>query len=309
MTVVRVSAPGKVNLFFRVGALGLDGFHDVASIYQAVNVREAVSVESAEEWSIRVSGDISERQLASVPTGSDNLVVRAADAISKVSKLENTKPLKFEITKRVPVAGGMGGGSADAAAALVAIDRLWQTGLNNDELHAAAASLGADVPFALMGGTALGTGRGEILEAIENVGSFNWVLVSNANGLSTPSVYKRLDEIRILLGQDPAKISKPEIPPAMLTALSSGDANLLAPFLHNDLQVAAIDLLPELQQTLDEGLAAGAIAAMVSGSGPTVALLVTDAVTAIRVSNQLQAKGYSALATMGPVIGTQIEDN
>jgi 4-diphosphocytidyl-2-C-methyl-D-erythritol kinase len=306
---VSASAPGKVNLFFAVGALGADGYHQVVSIYQALNLREAVTVNFAESWQIAVSGSIPEEQLAQVPTDEENLVVRAAKALLDHSVASQGSAVNFHIFKNVPVAGGMGGGSADAAAALMAVSELANMNLNKEQLHRIASELGADVPFSLLGGTAVGTGHGTELTQIEKVKPVNWVLVTNPKGLSTPSVYRKLDEMRSAKNQDPTKVATPVVPQELIAALQSGDAKLIAKLLHNDLQEAAVALMPELAETMNAGIGAGALAAMVSGSGPTVALLALDRNHADSIASVLIEQGHSAIATDGPAMGTLIEKN
>lgn len=301
------SAPGKINIFFAVGPLLNDGYHEVVSIYQALDLRETVSVSASTEWSVSVTGILSADQLAAVPTGEDNLVVKAAKQIAEISGITERQKLNFEISKNVPVAGGMGGGSADAAAALLAVNKFWGTELDQAQLLAAAASLGADIPFAILGGTAVGTGRGENLSAVAEVKTLHWVLVANSNGLSTPRVYARLDELRKDRGEDPSDVSTPLVPAALIYALQSGDAIQVAKHLHNDLQEAAVDLMPELLETMNQGLEAGALAAMVSGSGPTIALLASDEGSANQIANRLAIQGHYAIATFGPAIGTVLE--
>lgn len=309
MHKVKVSAPGKINIFFAVGPLKPDQYHDVVSIYQALNLREVVTVSPASQWQVKVSGRLSAHQLAAVPTGDENLVVKSAKAIANLAGFEDPHPVHFEITKNVPVAGGMGGGSADAAAALMAVDELWCSGIAGERLLETAANLGADIPFALLGGTAIGTGRGEDLRPIEGVQRLHWVLVTNDQGLSTPSVYQRLDQLRAERGQDPTNVATPNAPVALLEALLTGDPHKVAPHLHNDLQEAAVDLMPELAETMAKGIAAGAIAAMVSGSGPTIALLAKDAAAATQIANQLAIQGHIAIPTFGPAAGTMLEAN
>lgn len=301
------SAPGKINIFFAVGPLLKDGYHEVVSIYQALDIRETVSVSASTEWSVSVTGILSADQLAAVPTGEDNLVVKAAKQIAEISGITEPQKLNFEISKNVPVAGGMGGGSADAAAALLAVNKFWGTELDQAQLLAAAASLGADIPFAILGGTAVGTGRGENLSAVAEVKTLHWVLVANSNGLSTPRVYARLDEMRKDRGEDPSDVSTPLVPADLIDALQSGDAIQVAKHLHNDLQEAAVDLMPELLETMNQGLEAGALAAMVSGSGPTIALLASDEGSANQIANRLAIQGHYAIATFGPAIGTVLE--
>ena len=302
---VTASAPGKTNLFFAVGPLLADGFHDVASVYLALDLREEVTVSPAEAWSVSVSGNISAEQIASVPTGEDNLVVRAAKHVAELAKV-SAQPTAFAIDKHVPVAGGMGGGSADAAAALVAVNALWCTGVESQLSN--SVELGADVPFALAGGIAVGLGRGEVLTPIESVPEINLVLVTSNEGLSTPAVYKRLDELRAARGIDPMLAPAAVVPEELIRALQSGDQLTISSMLNNDLQEAALDLRPDLKKTIEDGLAAGALTGFVSGSGPTVAFLVADANAAEEIAQKLHVSGYRALAAAGPAAGAIIRE-
>jgi 4-diphosphocytidyl-2-C-methyl-D-erythritol kinase len=302
---ITASAPGKTNLFFAVGPLQPDGFHDVASIYLALDLREEVTVSPAPEWSVSVSGNVSVEQLAAVPTGPENLVVKAAKHVAKLAGTD-AQPIAFEIDKHVPVAGGMGGGSADAAAALVAVNALWCTGVENHLVD--SVELGADVPFAVTGGIAIGLGRGEKLSQITEVPQLNLVLVTSNEGLSTPAVYKRLDELRAARGIDPTAAPQARVAEELILALKSGDLTVIPSLLKNDLQEAALDLRPDLQQTIDTGLEAGALTGFVSGSGPTVAFLVADANAAEEVAQKLHARGHSAIATAGPAAGAFIRE-
>ena len=302
---VTASAPGKTNLFFAVGPLLADGFHEVASIYLALDLREEVTVSSAENWSVSVTGNISAEQIASVPTGGENLVVRAAKHVADLAKVP-AQPTSFAIDKHVPVAGGMGGGSADAAASLIAVNALWHTGVESQLSESVA--LGADVPFALAGGIALGLGRGEVLTQIESVPAINLVLVTSDEGLSTPAVYKRLDELRAARGVDPMEAPEAVVPDELIRALQSGDQKAISSLLKNDLQEAALDLRPDLRKTIEDGLAAGALTGFVSGSGPTIAFLVADADGAESIAQKLHSQGYRALAAAGPAAGAFIRE-
>jgi 4-diphosphocytidyl-2-C-methyl-D-erythritol kinase len=302
---VTASAPGKTNLFFAVGPLQADGFHEVASIYLALDLREEVTVSPAADWSVSVSGNVSVEQLAAVPTGPENLVVRAAKHVAELAGCDS-QPIAFAIDKHVPVAGGMGGGSADAAAALVAVDALWCTGASNRLVESVA--LGADVPFAVTGGIAIGLGRGEQLTQVVDVPQLHLVLVTSDEGLSTPAVYKRLDELRAARGVDPAQAPKARVAEELILALQAGDLARIAELLTNDLQEAALDLRPDLKQTLADGLAAGALTGFVSGSGPTIAFLVADANAAEEIAQKLHARGHNAIATAGPAAGAFIRE-
>ena len=305
MHSVTASAPGKTNLFFAVGPLLEDGFHDVASVYLALDLREDVTVSPAETWSVTVSGNISAEQISAVPTGEVNLVVQAAKHVAKLANVSG-QPTAFAIDKHVPVAGGMGGGSADAAAALLAVNALWCTGVESKLIE--SVELGADVPFALAGGIAIGLGRGEVLTQIDSVPEINLVLVTSDEGLSTPAVYKRLDELRAARGVDPTFAPEAVVPEELIRALQSGDQTAIAALLRNDLQEAALDLRPDLKKTIDAGIAAGALTGFVSGSGPTIAFLVADTDSAESLAQKLHIQGYRALAAAGPAVGAFIRE-
>lgn len=302
---VTASAPGKTNLFFAVGPLQDDGFHGVASVYLALDLLEEVTVTPAENWSVSVTGNVSADQIASVPTDESNLVVKAAKRVAELAGVD-AQPIAFSINKHVPVAGGMGGGSADAAAALLAVNALWCTGV--DSKLADSVSLGADVPFALAGGIAIGLGRGEVLTQIESVRPIHLVLVTSDEGLSTPTVYKRLDELRAARGVDPTVAPEAVVPEELIRALQAGDHTALLGLLKNDLQEAALDLRPDLQKTIDAGMAAGALSGFVSGSGPTIAFLAADSDGAESLAQKLHIEGYRALATSGPAAGAIIRE-
>jgi len=301
-TRVRVRAPGKINVFLSVGALQDDGYHDVATAYQAVSLYEDVTAELADDFTVRFTGPI---DTSGVPVDESNLAVRAARLVAEAGG--HRGGVRLTIDKQVPVAGGMGGGSADAAATLLACDTLWGTGLGRDELLRLAARLGADVPFAFAGGTAVGTGRGDELSPALAKGEFHWVLALSEAGLSTPAVYRALDEHRERYRADirPAPTT-PVVEANVLQALRAGDPDLLADCLHNDLQAPAMRLQPGLATTLEVGEKAGALAGLVSGSGPTVAFLVADRDTALEVQVELSAAGLVALRATGPVHGARV---
>jgi 4-diphosphocytidyl-2-C-methyl-D-erythritol kinase len=293
---VSATACGKINLFFQVGSLGSSGYHEVASLYQAVDLCETVRASAAPSWRVTVAGDLTEAQLAAVPSDDSNLVVRAAVALAHAAGLAEAAPLHFEIDKRVPVAGGMGGGSADAAAALLAAAEVWQLDLTAEQLVAVAAKLGADVPFALLGGAAVGTGSGETLRSIA-AAELNWVLITDDEGLSTPSVYRELDTMRAASGLDPSDLPTPALPEPLLSALAGGDLAAVAAAMSNDLQPAAVRLRPELAKRISLAEVHGALRAIVSGSGPTVVALADDSKAATQLAAKLQSLGLKAIAT------------
>ncbi|OII33187.1 4-(cytidine 5'-diphospho)-2-C-methyl-D-erythritol kinase [Curtobacterium sp. MMLR14_010] len=301
-TRVRTRAPGKINVFLSVGALQDDGYHDVATAYQAVSLFEDVVAEQADDFSVTFTGSV---DTTGVPVDGTNLAIRAARLVAETAGYSGG--VRLTIDKRVPVAGGMGGGSADAAATLLAVDTLWGTALGRDELLRLAAELGADVPFAFAGGTAVGTGRGDELSPALAKGEFQWVLALSDDGLSTPAVYRALDEHRERYRADIAPApSTPVVESNVLQALRAGDPDLLADCLHNDLQAPAMHLQPGLAATLEVGERSGALAGLVSGSGPTVAFLVADIDAALEVQVALSAAGLVAVRATGPVHGARV---
>lgn len=284
-------APGKINLDLRVGPRGDGGYHELATIFHAVNLWEHVELELAVGVSCRVDG----RQADAVPTDGSNLAVRAIEELRVLTGI--TEGVAITIHKGVPVAGGMAGGSADAAAALLGADQLFNLGLSLADLERVAARLGSDVAFCLTGGTALGTGRGELLAPVLATGALEWVLVTHPEGLSAGSVYAECDRLR-----GDRAVPAPQVDPSLLAALRQGDPARIGPLLHNDLQPAACSLLPVLRDTIDIGLSEGALGGLLSGSGPTCAFLAEDADDADDLANVLSDKGFpgDVLRATGP---------
>jgi 4-diphosphocytidyl-2-C-methyl-D-erythritol kinase len=299
---VHVRAPGKVNVFLRVGSLQDDGYHDVAIAYQAVSLCEDVRVTAADGFSVAVSGSV---ELGRVPTDDRNIAIRAARMLADRTGYRGG--VHIDIEKHVPVTGGMGGGSADAAATLLACDTLWGTELPRDAMLDLARRLGADVPFAFTGGTAIGTGRGDELSPALAQGTFHWVFALADFGLPTPEVYAELDAHRARHRADisPAETA-PTVDADVLQALRAGDAQMLAAVLHNDLQAAALHLSPELGDVLELGERNGALAGIVSGSGPTVAFLTADLDAALELQVALSAAQLRVVRATGPVHGARV---
>ncbi|MEE1619966.1 4-(cytidine 5'-diphospho)-2-C-methyl-D-erythritol kinase [Zafaria sp. Z1313] len=301
---ITARAPGKINVHFRVGPPREDGYHDVASLYLAISLFEDVVATARIDGEHSLSlgaGSTAVTDPEDFPLGPSNLALRAARALADATG--HAGGVHLEVVKRVPIAGGMGGGSADAAAALVACNALWGTGLTREELGRIGAGLGADVPFALSGGAAVGLGIGDELSPLLLRSRTDWVILPASYGLSTPAVYARLDELRA--GRD---VETPrEVDPGVVQALVAGDHALLQGLVFNDLTPAAMDLAPELAAVLEMGDAAGALASLVSGSGPTVALLAAGPRHAAEIANQLEDEsGLAARAVHGPVHGASI---
>ncbi|WP_216587012.1 4-(cytidine 5'-diphospho)-2-C-methyl-D-erythritol kinase [Streptomyces brasiliscabiei] len=279
---VTVRVPAKVNVQLAVGGARPDGFHDLANVFLAVGLYDEVTAAPADELTVTCEGPGADH----VPLDRTNLAARAALALAERHGVEPA--VHLHIVKDIPVAGGMAGGSADAAGALLACDTLWGTNASRTELLDICAELGSDVPFSLVGGAALGTGRGERLQALDVGGTFHWVFAVADGGLSTPAVYREFDRLHA-----DGTVPEPVASQVLLDALAKGDADALAAFLpdSNGLQPAALSLFPSLADTLAEGRAAGALAALVSGSGPTTAFLTRDADTARAVAEGLLASG------------------
>lgn len=295
---VTVRTAAKINLHLGVGAARDDGFHPLTTVYQAIGLCDDVTAHPADHLEISVS-TTDWIDAALVPVDGDNLAFRAALALGAHHGTDLTGRLVIE--KAIPVAGGLAGGSADAAATLVALDRLHGLGTSDDDLLAIAAGLGSDVPFALLGGTALGTGRGEIVTPVADTGTWWWVLVPDPTGLSTPEVYRHFDQLF------PDASPTPPDADALLAALATGEPLTLARALHNDLQDAAVDLRPELGLLLAEGESEGALRGLVSGSGPTCLFLCESADHARDLAGALLRAGREVvLVANGAVAGAHL---
>jgi len=295
--VVRV--PAKVNLQLSVGPVSADGYHEIATVFQAISLFDDVTVKTGEDGSgitLTASGITT-----GVPLDSTNLAVRAAALM--MSKYDISKDIALHIKKEIPVAGGMAGGSADAAGVIVGIDALYDLGISRDELEKLAAELGSDIPFSISGGIAVGRGRGDELTPALSRGTYHWVLATSGQGLSTPAVYQECDRLRE--GMD---IARPSVSDAMMQALRAGDARAVGLAMSNDLQSAACSLKPALRLILDVGNDYGALASIVSGSGPTVAFLVDDEERALDLTVALSSSGVvaGAVRATGPVHGARV---
>lgn len=293
---VTVRVPAKVNLELLVGPRRADGYHGLSTVFHAVSLYDDITVSVADDWGVTVSGPLA----AGVPEGGDNLAMRAARMVQARFDVE---PVHISIRKGIPVSGGMAGGSADAAATLVALDHLWGLDLDREEVEELGADLGSDVPFLVAGGTAMGSGRGEMLAPVLARGTYHWVFALAEGGLSTPAVYAECDRLR-----GDADVPEPVATPALMSALRSGDPRELAPQLSNDLQEAAVSLRPDLGEVLAAGMEYGALGGIVSGSGPTTAFLVEDNESGIDLAVALTASGVvrDVRRASGPVHGAHV---
>jgi 4-diphosphocytidyl-2-C-methyl-D-erythritol kinase len=314
VTSVTVRAPAKLNLQLAVGPVRADGYHDLVTVFHAVSLFDEVTVAPAERDSLIVTGE----GAGSVPADGSNLAVRAAGALLRAAGpgAPDAPGLAIRIAKRIPVAAGLAGGSADAAATLVACNELWRTGLSQQELRELASAIGSDVAFGLLGGTAIGIGRGEQVTAVLTSGTFHWVLAFASGGLSTADVYMACDRRRALQESRQTKgrkvgtasIPDPVLDNALIAALRSGDPGEVGSLLSNDLQPAAISLRPGLRRTLAAGKELGALGAMVSGSGPTCAFLARNRRHARDLAAALAGAGVcrTVAQVTGPAPGATI---
>lgn len=325
MREVTASAPGKVNLLLHCGAPTPDGYHGLVTVFEALDLRETVTVRTSRTPGIRVRNRVHlpdgrrdhslEAELDALPA-EVHLAARAARLLQRLAAGgpwgEDAAGLVIEVDKRVPVAGGMAGGSADAAATLVACNELWGLGLDADRLQALGRTLGADVPACLVGGTCLGTGRGDLMTPLRPprgtpAARHHWVMLRAHGGLSTPEVFRALDAA----GGPAGGWSDLATPAGDVLAACTDEAAALARILHNDLEEAALGLRPELARTLEAARGAGALAALVSGSGPTIAVLAADEEHAHRLADLLSAEETvaAAIPTSGPVEGARVEQS
>ena len=297
---VTARVPAKVNLQLSVGPLGSDGFHEVTTVFQAISLFDDVTVattDSNDGIKISISGQTSN----GVPVDNSNLAVKAAQLM--IANYELPKDLSIKLKKEIPVAGGMAGGSADAAGVIVGLDSLFELGLSRDEMESVGSKIGSDVPFSICGGVAIGTGRGDQITPALAKGNYNWVLALSGQGLSTPAVYQECDRLR-----EGLSIAPPVVSEQLMQALRAGDAKALGKALTNELQPAACSLRPALRLVLDVGVDYGALGGIVSGSGPTVAFLVLDDDHAMDLTVALSSSGVvsSVVRASGPTNGARI---
>jgi 4-diphosphocytidyl-2-C-methyl-D-erythritol kinase len=292
--------PAKVNLQLSVGPREANGYHNLVSVFQAVSIFDDVTITKSHAGS-GVTISITGEQTYGVPEDGSNLAVKAAQLIGE--KFDLDVDVHIEVKKSIPVAGGMAGGSADAAATLVAMDALYKLDATREELLELGSQLGSDVPFMIAGGTAVGTGRGDQLTAALSRGTYHWVFALSTVGLSTPAVYAECDRMRAEL-----EVADPKVSDALMQALLSGDPALVGKSLSNDLQNPACSLRPALSLVLEVGRDYGALGAIVSGSGPTVAFLVADEEAGLDLAVALTASGVvgSVARATGPVHGARV---
>ncbi|MGO8958481.1 MAG: 4-(cytidine 5'-diphospho)-2-C-methyl-D-erythritol kinase [Streptosporangiaceae bacterium] len=302
---VTVTAPAKINLQLAVGPARPDGYHALVTVFHAVSLLDEVTVRPAGQTSITVTGE----DAALVPVTESNLAWQAATALAAAAGVADAG-VRIEIRKRIPVAAGLAGGSADAAATLVACNEMWQAGLSPRELRELGASLGSDVPFALVGGIAVGRGRGEMLTPALAAGNYHWALAFGQAGLSTAQVYATCDRLRARAAASGSagQVGDPELSTPLMAALRSADPAKVGPLLSNDLQPAALSMQPGLRRALAEGRDLGALGAIVSGSGPTCAFLAKSAAHARDIAVGLTSSGAcrAAARVNGPVPGAAV---
>ena len=305
MSSVRAVAPAKINLSLRVRALRPDGYHEITTVLHAVSLTDEVTVSAAAPGAGRTVTTTGERA-ASVPGGDDNIAAKAAVALARHAGLA-VPDVAIDIAKSIPVAAGMAGGSADAAAALVGLKRLWNLDIADTDLVGIAAQLGSDVPFSLMGGTARGIGRGEMLTPVLSAGDLHWVVALSDTELSTPAVYAEWDRL-LAAGLVEAAGDAADADAPLLAALRQGDPRAVAAQLVNDLELAAVALRPHLRAVIDAGVELGALAGLVSGSGPTCVFLAEGREAAIALAAEMAGTGLvrGVRHAVGPAPGARV---
>lgn len=309
---VRVRVPSKINLFLAVRGLRPDGYHELVSVMQTVTLYDTVVARldddpvAAHPAARRLMAlAFSQEAPAAVPSDAANLAVRAARALMEAlgigtvdATCNGAVPVtRLHLSKRIPVAAGMAGGSADAAATLVALNHLWEGGLDRDDLRELAAELGADVPFCVTGGSALATGTGTATAQVLTRGTYHWVVGISEQPLSTPAVYRAFDQLGT-----PSQCE----PDLVLQALRTADAEALAAALYNDLEVAAVHLRPELADQREAMLAQGALGALISGSGPTVLGLARSAQHAVELCDRVRDRFDRVEIALSPAGGPEL---
>ncbi len=297
---VTVEVPAKINLALKVAPIGADNFHELITLFHAVSLFDTVTAKPGMQGAtLHIQGE----GVDTLPVDDSNLAVKAAKLLAAHHGVEPNVDL--HIVKRIPIAGGMAGGSADAAGTLIACDRLWETNTPRGDLENLAAQLGSDVTFALHGGTALGSGRGELLTSVITTGEYHWVIALAEGGLSTPAVYSEFDRAQVALPS-----GRLDIPAELLLALRAGDSQELGSMLFNDLEQAALSLMPSLSKTLQVGLDLGAVGAIVSGSGPTCVFLARSEDHAVNLAASLSGAGVcrSVRIASGPAVTRVLSD-
>lgn len=295
---VEVQVPAKINLQLAVGPLESDGYHQLVTVFQAISLYDTLKItRDVEEFSMTIAGDYA----GAVPADKNNLIYKAIDLMAE--KYKTDRNVHVDVKKNIPVAGGMAGGSADAAATILALDQLFNLNLSREDMSLCAAKLGADVPFMLNGGTAVGRGRGDEISPALSRGSYHWVIAVSSTGLSTPAVYGECDRLRTGL-----EIKQPQLNEELLQALLAADSERVGKALSNDLQAAACSLRPALRLVLDIGNEYGALGGIVSGSGPSVAFLVADEDQSLDLAVALTSSGVvgSVIRAQGPVHGARV---
>jgi len=326
MRTLRVRIPAKINLHLGVGPRREDGYHDVVTVLQTVSIFDTLRLQvdgdgqaahpsARRRMRVRLTVD-GDGSVGGVPADASNLVIVAAvrlmeqlgmqpDAAGATGsssapdgeRSDATPTTRLHLTKRIPVAAGMAGGSADAAAALVGLNDLWDADLSRESLLAIAAGIGSDVPFCVLGGSALATGTGTAVVRVLARGSTHWVVGIDRAPLSTAAVYAAFDRL------EPPALSDPD---ALLQALRTGDLDAIARSLHNDLEPAAIALRPELVARREAMLRAGALATLVSGSGPTMLALARDARDARRLAAEVEEHFDAVEVAVSPSGGPEL---
>ena len=257
MGALFLKAHAKVNLYLKVGDRLASGYHKITSVMQSISLADSIMISAAD----RLYFECDDHRI----DNEDNLVYKAAKLISDHFMV--SKGARLSLVKEIPVAAGLGGGSADAAATLIGLDRFWNLNIRPAQLARLASELGADVTFCLTGGTALATGIGEIIKPLSSIDLGNFLVVKPKGGLSSSRVYERFN---VIGGSESRSVDK------FLQAVEDGQTEAIVKELSNDLEPAAADLMPDIEMIREMATEAGATACLVSGSGPAMLIFVDD---------------------------------
>jgi 4-diphosphocytidyl-2-C-methyl-D-erythritol kinase len=303
MLGAKTLARAKINLFLSVGPLREDGYHEIRSVMQALELSDELYFRRTDGFRGKITLRCSDGNL---PEGEENLVWRAVETFACETGVMDEGGLEVFINKRIPIGSGLGGGSADAAAALLAMNHIWELEMPLAEIERIGALVGSDIPFCLHGGTAKVTGRGEKVEPLEPLASLQVVVAAPDEQASTAEVYRRFDSVVAGSGL-PGEKELERAFTALLEGVKNGDFEAVRANLHNSLESATIagDRLEIYKNT---ALEAGAAAALMTGSGPAVFALAQTPEAAAEVAWELEKVAPVTIITGFADRGAQLVD-
>ena len=272
MIALRARCPAKINLALRVRGLRSDGYHDLVTLFQAIALADELAGSDSDSLSLELTG-------AAIAADESNLVIRAGRLLQERVPAARGRGARLRLAKAIPAGAGLGGGSSDAAGALLLLNTLWDLRLTQPELGRLAAEIGSDVPFFLTGGTALGTGRGETIDPLPPIPRRSILLASPPFGLATPEVYRAL--------RAPLTVPGADVTVPLFVKFAAGNDFALA---QNDLETVAFAMRPELAGFRDAMSRSGAEVALLSGSGSTVFGMFPEGTDVMPIADSLRGR-------------------